>query len=62
MQQLKNEIAKVLSNNVGNRLTEELILGLSVRLGTLIEPPMRELERLRGQEAQKTADLERTDG
>lgn len=51
-QQIKNEITQLLSRNVGSRLTEDLIIGLSVKIGSIIEPPLRDLERLRQEQQQ----------
>jgi len=36
-QQIKQEIHGILQRNAGNRLTEDLIMGISVRLLTLYE-------------------------
>lgn len=36
-QQIKKDINAILSQNVGNRLTEELILGMSARIITIVE-------------------------
>lgn len=36
-QQIKKDINAILSQNVGNRMTEELILGMSARIITIVE-------------------------
>lgn len=44
-QQLKTEIHATLQRNAGNRLTDDLIVGLSVRLLTLFEKAVFEASK-----------------
>lgn len=65
-QKLKQEIHAVLQRNAGNRLTEDLIMGISVRLLTLYEKALvdagQEIQALKAQLAEHQENEEETDG
>jgi len=65
-QQIKQEIHGILQRNAGNRLTEDLIMGISVRLLTLYEKALvdagQEIQTLKAQLAEHQESEEETDG
>lgn len=65
-QQLKQEIHAVLQRNAGNQLTEDLIMGISVRLLTIVEKAFvdagQEIQSLQAQLSERQDSEEETDG
>lgn len=57
-QQIKTEIHGILHRNSGNRLTEDLIMGISVRLLTLYEKAIFESGQAVVESGQRVRELE----